>query len=118
MSNYDNNNRGALFVNDRKEKDTHPDYRGTAEVEGVECWISCWIKEPRGGGKKYLSLAFTPKEEQASSAPRRTATSNDAADFLAQNQAKANTHKQGGAPKAPNQPKKPDFDSFDEDIPF
>jgi len=116
MAEYDNSNRGALFVNDRKESDKHPDYRGTAEVEGVECWVSCWIKTSSKGAK-YLSLAFTPKEEQASSAPRRTATNNDAADFLAQNQGKANAHKQGpnnlSGPSRPNQPA-----DFDDDIPF
>ena len=116
MADYDNNNRGALFVNDRKEKDTHPDYRGSIEADGVEYWVSCWIKEPRGGGKKYLSLALTPKDEQASSSPRRAAPSSDASDFLNQVQGKADKHR-SAAPQMPNQPK-PDFDSFDDDIPF
>lgn len=113
MPEYDNNNRGALFVNDRKEKDTHPDYRGSIEADGVEYWVSAWIKEPRGGGKKYISLALTPKEEAPSPSPRRQSTNKDAADFLA-------AHKAGNqpAPRRPNQPPKPDFDSFDDDIPF
>ncbi len=49
---YDNNLTGVLFKNDRKEKDTHPEY-----------WISGWIKEGKKG--KFMSLKLTPKEEKA-----------------------------------------------------
>jgi hypothetical protein len=59
---YDNNLRGVLFKNDRKEKDTHPDYKGSCEVDGEEYWISAWIKEGRNG--KFMSLSFTEKEDQ------------------------------------------------------
>lgn len=58
---YDNNLRGVLFKNDRKEKDSHPDYKGSCEVEGTEFWISAWIKEGRNG--KFMSLSFTAKED-------------------------------------------------------
>lgn len=58
---YDNNLRGVLFKNDRKEKDTHPDYKGQCEVGGAEFWLSAWIKEGNKG--KFMSLSFQPKEE-------------------------------------------------------
>ena len=64
---YDNNMRGVLFKNDRKERDNHPDYKGSAEIDGVEFWISAWIKEGQKG--KFMSLAFTEKEERAAPAP-------------------------------------------------
>ena len=60
MSNYDNTNRGVLFKNDRKEKDTQPNMKGSINVEGVEYWVSAWTKEGQNG--KFISLSLTPKE--------------------------------------------------------
>lgn len=60
------NNNGSLFKNDKKEKDTHPDYRGKCVVNGEEMEIAAWIKtSPKG--VKYMSLAFSEpyqKEER------------------------------------------------------
>jgi len=69
-------NSGALFKNERKEKDTHPDYKGNARLGGVDYEIAAWVKEAQGTGKKYFSLSIKPKAEaqsgytpQARSAP-------------------------------------------------
>jgi uncharacterized protein (DUF736 family) len=64
MAEYDDTNRGALFKNTRKEKDSHPDYKGTANINGVEYWVSSWLKVSKSG-EKYLSTAYTAKEESA-----------------------------------------------------
>lgn len=62
MSNYDDTNRGALFKNDKKEKETHPDYRGPMNFNGQDGYLAAWMRESRDG-KKYMSLKWQPKDD-------------------------------------------------------
>jgi hypothetical protein len=75
------NNSGAVFVNDRKEKDTHPDRAGSATIDGVGYWVSGWLKKTKDG-QPYLSLAFKPKNETAAK-PKKSVSDdlNDAVPF-------------------------------------
>ena len=77
---YDNTNSGMLARNDRKEKDTHPDFKGAINVDGKDYWLSAWTREGKPGGKmegrKYFSLSVSPKE-QAAPAPQKKATTFD-----------------------------------------
>ena len=58
---------GALFKNNRKEKDSHPDYTGKALIDGYEYQISAWIKTS-SKGDKFMSMAYrSTKEERNSS---------------------------------------------------
>lgn len=68
MSNgYDNRNKGALFRNDRKTQPNHPSHTGRINVEGVDYWLSAWVKEsPKG---KFFSLSVTPVEGAANKGP-------------------------------------------------
>ena len=52
---------GSIFKNQRKDGASQPDYRGDAKIDGVDYWLSGWIKETRAGDK-FLSLAFTAKD--------------------------------------------------------
>jgi len=60
--NYDNNMKGALWINKKREKDTHPQMKGQCEINGVQYWVSAWTKKTQTGDTMQ-SLAFTPKEE-------------------------------------------------------
>ncbi len=62
-------NFGALFKNENKTKDIQPDYKGSANVNGVEMDMGVWIRTSQAG-KKYMSVKFsqpyfTPMPEEA-----------------------------------------------------
>ena len=72
MSQYQQkDNSGALFKNEKKAQPAQPDYDGTVIVGGVEYRIAAWLKSAESG-RKFMSLAFTPKQEQQQ-APTRQA---------------------------------------------
>ena len=65
-------NNGSLFKNDKKTAEKHPDYKGSAMVDGVEDCLSSWVKTGKNG--KFMSIAFEPKDANRvakSNAPAR-----------------------------------------------
>jgi hypothetical protein len=72
MAEYDNTNRGVAFENDKKESDSHPDMKGSINVDGTEYWLSAWWKTPKSGGADFLSFSVKPKE--GGSGPRTAPT--------------------------------------------
>ena len=58
------NNSGAVFFNKRKTSQNHPDYTGSATLNGNEYWVSAWEKQDKSG-KPFYSLAFTLKQAAA-----------------------------------------------------
>lgn len=52
-------NSGALFPNDKKEKETHPDFKGDFNIDGVNYWISAWKKKSSRG--EFLSISVEKK---------------------------------------------------------
>jgi hypothetical protein len=72
MSDFDNTNRGAMFKNDTEGKsEGFPPYGGSLNVDGVDYWISGWVKE--GSKGKFFSLSVKPKEQRQESRPQRQA---------------------------------------------
>lgn len=71
---YDNTNKGVLFINDRKEKDSHPDRKGTINVDGKEYWLSGWDKETARGDT--ISLSVQPKEAKGGGQQQRNNNNN------------------------------------------
>ena len=65
---YDNELSGALFKNDKKN-DKQPDYTGTCQIGNVEYKIAAWVRDSKAG-KKYMSLRFENKDQEARQDPR------------------------------------------------
>ena len=51
------NNSGAIFKNDKKTSETHPDYKGTVNVNGKDMEVALWLRESKAG-TKYFSATF------------------------------------------------------------
>lgn len=63
MSTYEiKDNTGSLFANDKREKETQPNAKGSAMIGGVEYWVSAWTNTS-SKGTKYQSLKFERKSE-------------------------------------------------------
>ena len=60
---YDNTNRGVLFKNERKEKDTDADYTGSyTNVNGEDHWLNAWLAKDKDGNT-YMRLSTKAKDE-------------------------------------------------------
>lgn len=57
--------QGSLWKNDRKEKDNHPDMKGSILCPccKADMWLSGWSKTHDSRGK-WLSLSAQPKNAQ------------------------------------------------------
>jgi len=91
---YDNSNRGALFVNDRKQSDKHPDMQGKINVDGVDYYLSGWWKQTAKG--EILSLALGKRVDEHPTQQTQTSRGR-------------------GRPAAMQEPR---FEDIDDDIPF
>lgn len=69
---------GVLWVNDKKEKDTHPDRKGDGIIHCPHCsrnfevWLSGWIKEKKDG-EKFLSMSIKSKEDPGAAPAQKAA---------------------------------------------
>ena len=73
MSEYDNSNRGALWNNDQKKTEKHPDLSGSMTFSCPHCkcntdhWISGWKKKPGQSDRApIVSLSVRPKDYKSS----------------------------------------------------
>ena len=51
-------NTGAIFKNDNKKADNHPDYKGKVNVNGKEMEVALWLKTS-AKGVKFFSVSFS-----------------------------------------------------------
>ena len=79
---YNNNDTGALFSDDSS---SNRDHNGTAEIVCTHCgaitpyWVSAWNKVSKAGNK-FISLAFTKKEERKAEKPKSNNRENSTSD--------------------------------------
>lgn len=59
----DRDNSGALFRNDRKKEEKHPDYTGVITIMSEKWRLAGWLKKSKEG-RSYLSLAVQPDRPQ------------------------------------------------------
>jgi len=52
------NNTGAIFKNDNKKAENHPDYKGKVNVNGKEMEVALWLKTS-AKGVKFFSVSFS-----------------------------------------------------------
>lgn len=57
-------NSGSLFKNDKEGKESRPDYKGSMKIEGVDYWLSAWIKKS-DGKPPWMSLSLERKDKQS-----------------------------------------------------
>jgi hypothetical protein len=55
---FDNTNRGAMFLQEEKKTENHPDFSGSINIAGVDHWISGWKKVSKDGEYKFISLSL------------------------------------------------------------
>lgn len=70
---FDRTDTFTLSKNERRDKPSHPEYTGTLNINGVEYWLSAWVKE--GSGRKFFSGQVRLKD-----APRKTQAADDFSD--------------------------------------
>jgi hypothetical protein len=56
-------NTGSLFANDKREKETHANARGSAVIDGKHYFVDAWTNTTNDG-RKYQSLKFKLKDKQ------------------------------------------------------
>lgn len=75
---YDNENRGSIWKNEKKETEKHPDFTGSLNVNGQEFWVSAWKRRPDQSDKApALSFSIKAKDGQSVSAQPKTSKTND-----------------------------------------
>jgi hypothetical protein len=60
---YDNTNRGAIWKNEKKENDKHPDFKGDLNIDGVIYNVSAWKRKADANPKAPL-LSFSVSKRE------------------------------------------------------
>jgi hypothetical protein len=69
---YDNNNRGAIWKNEKKETEKHPDFKGDLNIDGVIYNVSAWKRKSDANPKAPL-LSFSVSKREMPQEVRQAA---------------------------------------------
>ena len=59
---YNNTNRGQIWKNEDRKSDSHPHFKGSMDIDGVEYWVSAWTRKPDANPKSpALTFSFKKK---------------------------------------------------------
>lgn len=78
---YDNTNKGVLFIKKDRLNDRQPNLTGKINVNGVDFYLSAWTNFKKTDGEKYLSLAVTPVNDTQGAGIKGKVTDEDAIPF-------------------------------------
>ena len=67
MKQFDRTNTGTLGrAKEKPKSEKHPTHTGSININGVEYWLSAWVKTAgptaREPGSQFFSLSVTPKD--------------------------------------------------------
>ena len=77
---YDNTNKGAIWKNADKQKDTQPDFKGSINVEGVEYFLNAWQRK-KGASEKSPALNFSIMKKEDKPFPKQEESNNSQDDL-------------------------------------
>ena len=64
-----NEGQVSIFKNEKKLSESHPDYKGSVMINGVEKDIALWVKDTKAG-KKYFSGKISEKFKKSELEPK------------------------------------------------
>lgn len=70
MTEFNNELRGALYVNDKQGVESRPDYSGNAQIGGKKYWIKGWKNFSKGDRMPYTGLIFEEQKPRPTPPPR------------------------------------------------
>lgn len=124
MAEFNDVNRGVIFHNDRKEKQTQPDMRGTLNVDGIWYWVASWLPAPNTKAPQTLALTVMTQDEADKHVAKQAARVRPQEGQAQQQQPAQRQQAQSQAqtpaaqtPPAGHPASEPPMD-FDDDIPF
>lgn len=65
---FDNNDKGVAFLNEKKDKETQPDFRGKGNFNGTDFEFGMWERTSKTG-KSYFSFSFSEPYKKAEGSP-------------------------------------------------